>query len=32
MIRAQLEEKYQVPISSKKTFINETIDRVLADV
>jgi len=32
MIRAQLQEKYQVPISSKKVFINETIDRVLADV
>jgi chitin synthase len=31
-IRSQLEEKYQTSISSKKAFINETIDQVLADV
>lgn len=31
-IRVRLQEKYQVPIEAKKAFINETIDRVLADV
>jgi chitin synthase len=31
-IRARLEEKYQTSVAEKKAFINETIDRVLAEV
>lgn len=31
-IRARLEEKYQKSVTEKKTFINETIDTVLAEV